>query len=283
MALFYLENQQAERIDLQNDAKYCIATDVHGVGIEYESSYTKTGDHFVRDYREQKIGEITLDLNFFQPDVYDKQQAVSNFLLTAEELRLVYKPQTAADTEYKRNVDMTSFKKNGVKDGYLCYTLTLEATSPFYQESQTRFAIEEIPGEKRYKFQWDSYYNDYSDRSIEIAGGNHMDPAFDLEIYGYTHNPKIEVIDTGGNTVNELTFPVTVEEGERLYYSSRDENISVELIKADGSRQELFNSFSLETDIFFKIPKTGATIRFTSDTDVANTIILTAYIFYGVV
>lgn len=279
---FYLENEYSSQIDLQDDENYCIATDVSGLGVEFDAEYIGIGDHFVRNYLNPKQTSLSLNLNFFLPDVYDKLQTVSNFLLTASSLYLVYKPDLTSDIEYRREVDITSYLKNGVKDGYLCYTLTLAPTSLFYYKKSTRFEITELDGEKRYDFTWDAAYNDYSSRSLVISGSNHVEVAFALEINGYTENPMIEILD-GDDVLYSLTFPITLQEGEKILYSSLDQNLYVMYQDADGNTTNLFNEFDLETNVFFKIPKTGATVRFTSDTDIINTIVFTAYFFFKVV
>ncbi|MDD2952498.1 MAG: hypothetical protein PHC95_04955 [Parabacteroides sp.] len=282
MGKFYLVNESNSKIDLQDEVNYCVATDVKNLGYEVSSEYIRIGDHFVKNYLNPKQTQLDLSLNFFRPNVYEKVQAVGNFLATATELYLVYQPGLKSGVEYRREVDVSSYLKGSIKDGFICYTLKLMPTSLFYFKRATRFEITELPGEKRYDFTWDATYNDYSNRSIDIDGGNHVEVAFDLEILGYTENPKIEILD-GETVIHSLTFPITVQEGEKILYSSLDRDIKVDFVNASGVTRSMFSDFSLEDNVFFKIPKSGGTVRFTSDTDVMNTIVVTAYFFFKVV
>ncbi len=283
MAKFYLENEYATQIDLQDDDNYCIATDVSGLGVAFDSDYIAVGDRFVRNYLNPTMTELSLNLCFFMPDVYDKIQTVANFLMAATSLYLVYRPDISSGVEYRREVEIKSYLKNGVRSGFICYTLKLAPLSLFYYKKQTRFEITEMEDDKRYEFAWDANYNDYSDRSLVVSGGNHVEIAFDLEIDGYAENPMMEIYDDSDNLIFSLQFPFILQEGQKILYSSRDENILIQLQDVDGSITSLFSEFDLEANLFFKIPQSGGTVRFVSDTDSMNTIIFTAYFFFKVV
>ena len=280
-AKLYFENEYNSRLDLQS-LETCFYSDLSNLGVEFDGSYISVGDTFVRDYLNPKQSELALGLNFFRPNVYEKIQAVSNFILMAETLILVYKPDLASGIEYRREVELQSLVKNTGTSGYICYTVQLRPLSLFYYKKQTKFIIEASEGEMRYDFRWAARFNDYADRTIAVPGGNHADIAFDLEIFGYTENPKIEVI-VNDKVIYSLTFPLTVETGEKLIYSSQDKDLKVIHQDAEGNRKNIFGSFSLEDTVFFKIPKSGATIRFTADTRVFNTIVFTTYNFFKVV
>ena len=282
MGKFFLENEYSSQIDLQDEATYCVASDVKNLGFENESNYVRIGDHFIRNYLDPKQKTLEMSLNFFRPGAYDKLQTVGNFLVTAEKLYLVYQPGLSSGIVYRREVEVDSFLKTSIKDGYLCYALKLNPTSLFYYKKSTKFEITEFDGEKRYDFTWDATYNDYANRSLTIPGGNHVDVAFSVDIYGYTERPKISVI-SGNKIVHELTIPVIVQAGEYISYSSVDGDLRCTFTDKDGVVRNIINEFDLTDNVFFKVPKAGASVQFTSDTDVMNTIIFTAYFFFKVV
>lgn len=282
MGKFYLENEVSAQISLQDEAIYCVATEVKNLGYEVNAAYLAIGDHFLQNYLNPKQTPLELSLNFYQPRVYDKVQTVGNFLVTAEKLFLVYEPDISSGVTYRREVEVSSFLKDSVKPGVLSYKLKLSPTSLFYYKQSTIFEITELTGEKRYDFAWDAAYNDYANRSITFDGSNHVDIAFSAIIQGYTENPRIEII-SDGKTVHALTFPVTLLEGEYITYSSVDGSLLCTKTDAAGNVTNIINDFDLETNVFFKIPKAGASVLFTSDTDVMNTIIFTAYFFFKVV
>lgn len=282
MGKFYLENEYSTQIDLQDEVNFCVASDVKNLGYEHNSNYVAIGDHFLQNYLNPKQTTLEMSLNFFRPQVYEKLQKVGNFLVTAEKLFLVYQPGLASGITYRREVEVASFLKTSVKNGYLCYVLKLNPTSLFYYKRSTKFEIAELDGEKRYDFEWDAVYNDYANRSLTIVGGNHVDVAFSVDIHGYTERPKITVT-SGGKVVHELTIPVTVQEDEYISYSSVDGDLRCTLTDAEGVTRNIINEFDLADNVFFKVPKAGASVQFTSDTDVMNTIIFTAYFFFKVV
>ena len=281
MSKLYFENELGASLDLQS-IETCFYSDLGDLGVEYDASFVRVGDTFIRDYLNPKQTEFTFKLTFFRPQVYEKVQTVGNFLMSAESLILVYKPDLESGIEYRREVELTSFVKDTGTSGYLAYTIKLSALSLFYYKRQIKFVIKAYDGEMRYDFRWDVFFNDYADRKVDIPAGSHVDVAFDLEIYGYTNNPKIQII-SGGEVINEITFPVTVEEGEKIIYSSQDKDLKVKKVDSDGNTTNIFNLFSLEDNIFFKIPKAGATVKFTADDEVLNTIILTTYNYFKVV
>lgn len=281
MSEFYLENESGTRISLQSDDT-CYYSNYTNLGYEVDSSYIRIADVFVRDYLNPKQTKMSVNLLFFQPSVYEKIQMVGNFIVTAEVLYVIYKPNLATGVEYRRQVEAESYLKTTDKSGYIVYTLSLNPLSLFYMSESTKFKIDNGDEGKQYDFIWDATYNDYTNRSIIIGEKNHVEVAFEVEIYGYTENPAIDIIQNN-TSINKLTFPIIVDDGEKIKYSSLDNNLEVTLIDESGEETNLFNIFSLEDDVFFKIPKSGGTIKFTSDTDVMNTIILTVYYYYKVV
>ena len=281
MSKLYFENELGASLDLQS-VETCFYEDIDALGVEYNASYISVGDVFVRDYLDPKQTEFSFKLNFFQPKVYEKVQTVGNFLMSATSLILVYKPDLESGIEYRREVELTSFTKNSGTTGYLSYTIKLAALSLFYYKRQTKFYIKAMEGEMRYDFRWDVSFNDYADRTVIIPDGSHVDLAFDLTIYGYTENPKVEIIN-GDQVVNSIVFPVTLLEGEKLIYSSQDKDLKVKKVDVDGTIHNIYTLFNLEDNIFFKIPKSGATVKFTADTEVLNTIVLTVYNYFKIV
>lgn len=281
MSKLYFENELGASLDLQS-VETCFYEDIDALGVEYNANYINVGDVFVRNYLDPKQTEFNFKLNFFQPKVYEKVQSVGNFLMSATSLILVYKPDLESGIEYRREVELTSFVKNTGTTGYLSYSIKLSALSLFYYKRQTKFYIKALDGEMRYDFRWDVRFNDYADRAVTVPSGSHVDIAFDLEIDGYTENPKVEII-VGEKVVNSIVFPVTLLEGEKLIYSSQDKDLKVKKVDKSGNITNIYTLFDLEDNIFFKIPKTGAVVKFTADTKVFNTIIFTVYNYFKVV
>lgn len=281
MAKFYIENEKGDRIDLQDELNYGLYEGMKDIGYSQDASFTRVGDYYSCDSKNPKQSDIDFDINFFEvgeKSVYQKVSDVGDFLVNAEILYYVYVPE---EIEYKREVEFVNFSQN-TKEGYLSYSVKLSPLTLFYAENIVALDVDRTEGEKRYRFRWNASYNDYANRSVKIKEGNQADIAFDLEIYGYVVNPKISVYK-GATLIKAITFPVTLQEGEYLKYSSRDLELEIKKVDALGNETNLINEFSLEDDIFFKLDKNGCIIKFTSDVGVMNKILFTPYIYKKVV
>ena len=281
LAKFYIENEKGDRIDLQDELNYGLYEGMKDIGYSQDASFTRVGDYYSCDSKNPKQSDIDFDINFFEvgeKSVYQKVSDVGDFLVNAERLYYVYVPE---EIEYKREVEFVNFSQN-TKEGYLSYSVKLSPLTLFYAENIVALDVDRTEGEKRYRFRWNASYNDYANRSVKIKEGNQADIAFDLEIYGYVVNPKISVYK-GATLIKEITFPVTLQEGEYLKYSSRDLELEIKKVDALGNETNLINEFSLEDDIFFKLDKNGCIIKFTSDVGVMNKILFTPYIYKKVV
>lgn len=281
MAKFYIENEKGDRIDLQDELNYGLYEGMKDIGYSQDASFTRVGDYYSCDSKNPKQSDIDFDINFFEvgeKSVYQKVSDVGDFLVNAERLYYVYVPE---EIEYKREVEFVNFSQN-TKEGYLSYSVKLSPLTLFYAENIVALDVDRTEGEKRYRFRWNASYNDYANRSVKIKEGNQADIAFDLKIYGYVVNPKISVYK-GATLIKAITFPVTLQEGEYLKYSSRDLELEIKKVDALGNETNLINEFSLEDDIFFKLDKNGCIIKFTSDVGVMNKILFTPYIYKKVV
>ena len=281
LAKFYIENEKGDRIDLQDELNYGLYEGMKDIGYSQDASFTRVGDYYSCDSKNPKQSDIDFDINFFEvgeKSVYQKVSDVGDFLVNAERLYYVYVPE---EIEYKREVEFINFSQN-TKEGYLSYSVKLSPLTLFYAENIVALDVDRTEGEKRYRFRWNASYNDYANRSVKIKEGNQADIAFDLKIYGYVVNPKISVYK-GATLIKAITFPVTLQEGEYLKYSSRDLELEIKKVDALGNETNLINEFSLEDDIFFKLDKNGCIIKFTSDVGVMNKILFTPYIYKKVV
>ena len=281
LAKFYIENEKGDRIDLQDELNYGLYEGMKDIGYSQDASFTRVGDYYSCDSKNPKQSDIDFDINFFEvgeKSVYQKVSDVGDFLVNAERLYYVYVPE---EIEYKREVEFVNFSQN-TKEGYLSYSVKLSPLTLFYAENIVALDVDRTEGEKRYRFRWNASYNDYANRSVKIKEGNQADIAFDLEIYGYVVNPKISVYK-GATLIKAITFPVTLQEGEYLKYSSRDLELEIKKVDALGNETNLISEFSLEDDIFLKLDKNGCIIKFTSDVGVMNKILFTPYIYKKVV
>ena len=282
MSKFYLENEYGNRIDLQNDDLYCIATDTSGWGVDKDSNYIAIGDQFVRNYLKTKQNEFSMVLNFTQPGAFEKLQMVGNFLLKASKLYLIYVPDLKTGGEYRRDVEVGSFMKTNGVDGLLRYTLKLNAKSLFYNQHQSKFYVDRTDGEFRFNFTWPVRFNDYANREMILTNNGHVDAGFSFEIYGYSNNPKVSLFQNN-QLVKEIKINVELQEGEKVEYCSLDGNLYVNKVDINGNKMNLYNTFDLNDEIFFKVPAGDVQVKFTSDSGTMNQIYFTLFKFYEVV
>lgn len=282
MSKFYLENEYNDRIDLQNDDLYCIATDTSGWGISKNSSYIAIGDHFVRNYLKTNQNEFSMVLNFTQPHAFDKLQTVSNFILKATKLYLIYVPDLKNIGEYRRDVDIVSFMKTDGVDGLLRYTLKLKAKSLFYDKHQTKFYVDRTDGEFRFDFTWPVRFNDYANREMIVTNNGHVDAGFSFEIHGYSDVPTVSIYQNE-KLIKQITCNCEVLEGEKVEYCSLDGNLYVNHVDKNGVKTSLYNTFDLNDEIFFKIPAGDVQVKFTAESGTMNQIYFTLFKFFEVV
>lgn len=282
MSKFYLENEYNERVDLQNDDLYCIATDTSGWGVAKDSNYIAIGDHFVRNYLKTKQNEFSMVLNFTQPRAFEKLQTVSNFILKATKLYLIYVPDLINGGEYRRDVDVGSFMNTGGVAGLIRYTLKLKAKSLFYSKHLTKLYVDRTDGEFRFDFRWDIRFNDYANREMFITNDGHVDAGFSFEIYGYSDKPRVSIFQNN-TLIKEIKLNCELLEGEKVEYCSLDGNLYINHVDVDGNKTSLYNTFDLSDEIFFKIPKGETQVKFTSESGTMNQIYFTLYKFYEVV
>lgn len=282
MSKFYLENEYGNRIDLQNDDLYCIATDTSGWGVDKDSNYIAIGDQFVRNYLKTKQNAFSMVLNFTQPGAFEKLQTVGNFLLKSTKLYLIYVPDLKAGGEYRRDVEVGSFLKTDGVDGLLRYTLKLNAKSLFYDKHQTKFYVDRTDGEFRFDFRWDFRFNDYGNREMILTNNGHVDAGFSFEIYGYSNVPKVSLFQNN-QLIKEIKINVELQEGEKVEYCSLDGNLYVNKVDTNGNKTSLYNMFDLNDDIFFKVPAGDVQVKFTADSGTMNQIYFTLFKFYEVV
>lgn len=282
MSKFYLENDYSDRIDLQNDDLYCIATDTKGWGVDKDSNYIAIGDQFVRNYLKTKQNEFSMVLNFTKPRAFEKLQKVVNFLLQATKLYLIYVPDLSNGGEYRRDVEVSSFLKTDGVDGLLRYTLKLKGKSLFYDKHQSKFYVDRTDGEFRFDFRWDFRFNDYANREMILTNNGHVDAGFSFEIYGYSNNPKVSLFQNN-QLIKEIKINVELQEGEKVEYCSLDGNLYVNKVDTNGNKTSLYNTFDLNDEIFFKVPAGDVQVKFTSDSGTMNRIYFTLFKFYEVV
>lgn len=250
---FNLINEKGQKFSLMDIKDYCLLTEITGLGFRYNTEYSRIENTYTRNIRELEQGQSGGVVNFLNYDNYEK---FANFILIAENLKLEYKiPQKNKIAKYYRDIEIQSLEKTEIQtNGIISEPIEFSCLSLWYEENKFIYTVEEIDDELRWDFEWDSRFTDYENRSVTFENNGHEEAPFLLEMGGYILNPAISVY-VNKEKVNELKLDITINENEKLIYSTKDNELLLYKQLADGTMQNLFNTLDLNNINFFKLPK----------------------------
>lgn len=277
MRKFHIENERNERFSLWGNRVYILSPS--GLGVKHDLSYIRIGNSFMQNQKSISQGKIGGKIEFMDPGANEKFRAFYDFCAAASSLHLVYDPGDG--TEYIRDIDVADVGKTERTGGTLPISVSFNCKSLYYLRNNNRFVFETTDNEKRYDYAYDYTYGDYGTYEAYIDNSGHVEAPFDCVIYGYCANPAIRIIKDDA-TLYEVEFPVAVEEGEYIRYSSRDGMLEATLVTASGETN-LMPLLNIENDNFFKIPVGRCKIVFESSGASTNIITATIYKLYEVV
>jgi hypothetical protein len=174
----------------------------------------------------------------------------------ANSLKFVYIiPLENGTTEYFKDIDTASVEK-GQKglNGLLICPVIFTIKSLWYEQKEVVYNITTQENEVRWNFRFNSRFVSYNNRKIIFQNQGHTNAPFLVEMDGYLLNPSI-LIEVNNEEIYELTFDLTLQSGEKLFYCTRDTDLFVYKQASDGTITNLFDSLDLNKINFFKIPK----------------------------
>ena len=277
MRKFYIENEINARFSLWGNRVYMV--EPSGLGIKHEASYIRIGNSFLRNKKNVSQSEIGGKIEFLEPGANKRFNEFYNFCAAASELHLVYDPGDG--TEYIRDIDILEVGKTEKTGATLPISVNFACKSLYYLRNNNRFIFEATADEKRYDYQYDYTYGDYGTYETMFNNNGHVEAPFECVIYGYCVNPGIHIVKDN-KTLYEVVFPVTVEDGEYIRYSSRDGMLEATLVS--GTEEiNLMNLLDITNDNFFKIPIGNSKIIFDSSSESTNIITATIFKMFEVV
>lgn len=277
MRKFYIENEINERFSLWGNRVYMVDPD--GLGIERDISYIRIGNTFLKNKKNISQSKIGGTIEFLDPGANKKFNEFYNFAAAASELYLVYDPGDG--TEYIRDIDILDVGKTERTGGSLPISINFACKTLYYLRNNNRFTFEATGSEKRYDYRYDYIYGDYGTYQATINNNGHVPAPFECAIYGYCTNPEIKIF-RDNEILYRVAFPIVVEEGEYIRYSSRDGMLEATLVSG-FNETNLMNLLDIENDNFFKIPVGISDIIFDSESESTNVITVTVYKMYEVV
>lgn len=267
---FSLLNELGQEYSLMDIERYCLLTEPSGLGITYKNNYQELGNIFIQNSSQVKQSQIGGTLNFAN---YKNFNSFGNFIKTSKSLKIKYKiPFDNNHIEFLKDVVLSSLSKTEVQqNGFLSESIIFDCLSSWYQNKETVYTIAKLEQEIQWDFRWDARFADYSERSIVFDNDGHTEASFTLEMLGYLINPGFSITQNG-EVINSLNFNMTLQQGESLLYSSRDNDIYIKKKNTNGTFTNLFtqNYVDINNNNVFKIPQGTSTISLTADNDIYN-------------
>ena len=129
--------------------------------------------------------------------------------------------------------------------------------------------MSEMEEEVQWNFRWDARFADYTERSIIFDNDGHVEAPMQIEMSNHLINPGFYILKDG-KIINKLILPITLKQGEKLLYSSRDNEIFLNKQNVDGSIESLFKQqyIDLNNNNIFKIPKGISEITLVADNNI---------------
>lgn len=252
---FNLINEKGQKFSLMDIKDYCLLTEITGLGFRYNTEYSRIENTYTSNIRELEQGQPGGIANF---SCYDNFEKFVNFILTSEKIKLEYKiPKKDKTAKFYRDIEIQSLEKTEIQNtGVISEPIEFNCISLWYEENKFIYTVEEIEDELRWNFEWDARFTDYENRSVTFENKGHVEAPFLLEMGGYILNPSISIY-VNKEKINELKLDITINENEKLIYSTRDNELLLYKQLADGTIQNLFNINTLDLNNinFFKLPK----------------------------
>lgn len=279
---FKLINEKGLEYSLMDIHNYCFLTEPSGLGYSYSTEYEQLGNTFIANLRKIEQGQIEGIVNFLN---YDNYKKFIDYIEESENLRFSYKiPFGEKQKEYFKDIQIQSLTKTEMQtNGVISESIIFDCLSLWYEQIVTNYTIERIQDEIQWDFVWDSRFADYTSRSIIVKNDGHIDAEVKVEISGHVINPGIYVYHDK-EIYGGLTIPITIENEERLLYSSRDQETYIRKENKDKTVENLFKNqyIDLNNNNIFKIPKGTSEIALTAENNITKARLF-LYKYYKVV
>lgn len=265
---FCLVNEKGQRYSLMDLKNNCFLTAPSGLGYSYSSEYEQLGTVFIETLRKMEMGKVSGTVNFRS---YDNFKKLVDFIEFSEKLKIVYKmPFADGSREYFKDVNIKILTKTEKKtNGLISETITFDCLSLWYQDKETVYTINKLTEEMQWNFVWGIRFSDYSSRCTTFNNDGHIKAPLNVEMCNYLINPGF-YISQNGIIINSIRIPITIQKGEKLLYSSKDNDIYIRKQNIDGSLKNLFTQeyIDLNNNNIFGVPQGVSEITLIADNDI---------------
>lgn len=279
---FSLLDELGNEYSLMDIENYCLLTEPKGLGYGYNTEYEQIGNTFVTNLRRLEQGRIDGTANFLK---YDNYKALVDFIEKASALRFKYViPYENGTRTYYRNIQLAQLEKSEIQpNGIISESISFDTLSEWYLPSRATFDMSASADEIRWDFKWDSRFSDKSARQINYINEGQDDARVKIEIGGECVNPVI-ILEIDSEEYQRINIGTTIEEGEKLIYSSVENEFEISRINTDGTKTSLFSTLYLNPseNLCVRLPKNkncNLTLTTLLGTDVPSATI-TIYEYY---
>lgn len=252
---FKLINEKGQSFSLMDIYNYCLLTEPGGLGYSYNSEYEQLGNTFITNIRRLEQGQITGQVNFLN---YDNYKKLVDFIEKSEKLKFSYKvPYKSGAKEYLKDVEIQNITKTEIQENkVMSETITFNCLSLWYEENRVVYTISEQESEIRWDFRWDSQFGDYSARNLSFVNKGHVDAPILVSIDGPVVNPKLQ-LKIDGQLYQTVTISTTINQYEKLLYSSKENDFYINKQNTNGTLTSLFDLsiINFANDNVIRLPK----------------------------
>ena len=170
-----------------------------GLGVNYANQYSDIKQGFFAPLKTDTWNTQSIVCDFgFVKSAYATYRSFINWLITAENLVIVYQP--FGSEQYYRNVKMDYVEKTELMNGeWLSTPASFTCLTPWYKPTTLSVAIaDEDAGAMKYTFTYDAslvYASSYNGAyGAELSPSGHIPAAITLDYTGAIVNPSISLV-----------------------------------------------------------------------------------------
>ena len=278
---FSLLNEKGQEFSLMDIQKYCFLSSPSGLGINFQSDYEQMGNTFVESIRKVAQGKISGSLYFIN---YDKYKEFSNFVFSSNILKFKYIiPYINGEKTFYKDIKLINLSKSELdhKLSVLASQVSFDCLTLWYENNIIEYSYDSNADALVWDFIWDSYFVDYGNRDIEFLNSGQSDATIELEVDGEFEDLNMQLY-IENELYQEIPINVRVENFEKLFYSSKENEFEISKILSDGTKQSLFtlNNIDFSKDNVIRIPTNkSCKIILDSETDISSAK-LSMYVYY---
>lgn len=252
---FSLINEKGQEFSLMDYDNYCFLSSPSGLGIEFNIEYEQMGNSFIESMKKVRQGKIPGNVYFKN---YDNYLKLGNYVFNSNSLKFKYiVPYDSGEKVFYRDVNILSLSKSEKdnKLGVLVSQIQFDCLTVWYELKSIDYSYDDSTNALIWDFPWDSYFVDYGNRNIEFINDGQIDSVIELEVDGEFENMNLQLY-VENELYQEIPITIRVEQYEKLFYSSKENEFEISKILTDGTKQNLFtlDNIDFSKDNVMRIP-----------------------------